>query len=80
VLITRLAVHTHTLKCESSASEGRTKLEKGSKHDDDLSRRTSIIMASGRELSYVLLGGILSSYACAFVILAHPGTTICVSK
>ena len=41
--------------------------------------RTSIIMASGRELSYVLLFGILSSYACTFVILAHPGFTICIS-
>ncbi|TRY70320.1 hypothetical protein TCAL_08251 [Tigriopus californicus] len=39
--------------------------------------RTSIIMASGRELSYVLLGGIFFSYACPFVILSEPGAITC---
>ena len=39
--------------------------------------RTSIIMASGRELSYVLLGGIFSSYACSFVTLSEPGLVNC---
>ena len=42
--------------------------------------RTSIIMASGRELSYVLLGGILSSYAVTFVILAEPNLVNCTSE
>ena len=45
-----------------------------------LFNRTSIIMASGRELSYVLLGGILTSYVCTFVILAEPNSVNCVSK
>ena len=34
-------------------------------------------MASGRELSYVLLCGILASYACTFVILAEPSFLNC---
>ncbi len=42
--------------------------------------RTSIIMASGRELSYVLLFGIISSYSCTFVILAEPNFLNCTSK
>lgn len=42
--------------------------------------RTSIIMASGRELSFVLLGGILTSYACTFVVLAEPNEVNCVCK
>lgn len=45
-----------------------------------LYNRTSIIMASGRELSYVLLGGILFSYACPFVILAEPNFVNCIRK
>ena len=39
--------------------------------------RTSIIMASGRELSYVLLCGILASYTCTFIILAEPSFLNC---
>ncbi|CAB4063751.1 GRM8 [Lepeophtheirus salmonis] len=39
--------------------------------------RTSVIMASGRELSYVLLGGILASYTMTFVILAEPTVFNC---
>ena len=42
--------------------------------------KTSIIMASGRELSYVLLGGILTSYLCTFVLLAHPSKFNCACK
>jgi hypothetical protein len=37
-------------------------------------------MASGRELSYVLLFGILSSYTCTFVILAEPNFINCTSE
>ena len=42
--------------------------------------RTSIIMASGRELSYVLLSGILASYAMTFVILGAPSIVNCTRK
>lgn len=39
--------------------------------------KTPVIMASGRELCYVLLGGILSCYAMSFVILARPTVETC---
>lgn len=39
--------------------------------------RTPVIMASGRELCYVLLLGILSCYAMSFVILAEPTVVTC---
>ena len=42
--------------------------------------RTSIIMASGRELSFVLLGGIITSYASTFALLAQPNEVNCVRK
>ncbi|UYV70894.1 GRM4 [Cordylochernes scorpioides] len=38
---------------------------------------TPVIMASGRELCYVLLVGILLCYAMSFVILAKPSTATC---
>ena len=37
-------------------------------------------MASGRELSYVLLSGILASYAMTFVILGAPSIVNCTRK
>uniref|UniRef100_A0A336MIS6 CSON002162 protein n=1 Tax=Culicoides sonorensis TaxID=179676 RepID=A0A336MIS6_CULSO len=39
--------------------------------------RTPVIMASGRELCYVLLSGILSCYAMSFIILARPTVQNC---
>ncbi|XP_076762369.1 metabotropic glutamate receptor 4 isoform X3 [Xylocopa sonorina] len=39
--------------------------------------RTPVIMASGRELCYVLLIGILSCYGMSFVILSKPTTWNC---
>ncbi|XP_076644174.1 metabotropic glutamate receptor 8 [Halictus rubicundus] len=39
--------------------------------------RTPVIMASGRELCYVLLAGILSCYGMSFVILSKPTTWNC---
>ncbi|XP_069738712.1 metabotropic glutamate receptor 6-like [Phaenicophaeus curvirostris] len=38
---------------------------------------TPIVKASGRELSYVLLGGIASVYAITFVMVAEPGVGVC---
>lgn len=42
-----------------------------------LYNQTPVIMASGRELCYVLLTGILSCYAMSFAILAKPTVTTC---
>ncbi|XP_023327303.1 metabotropic glutamate receptor 8 [Eurytemora carolleeae] len=42
-----------------------------------LYNKTSVIMASGRELCYVLLSGILISYLIPFVILARPTPLSC---
>ena len=42
------------------------------RHDD-----TPIVKASGRELSYMLLGGILICYLNTFLLLAMPGAIIC---
>ncbi|XP_043278833.1 metabotropic glutamate receptor 7-like [Venturia canescens] len=39
--------------------------------------RTPVIMASGRELCYVLLVGILSCYGMSFLILSEPTTWNC---
>lgn len=39
--------------------------------------RTPVIMASGRELCYVLLIGILSCYSMTFIILATPTIETC---
>ncbi|XP_018331514.1 metabotropic glutamate receptor 7-like isoform X1 [Agrilus planipennis] len=39
--------------------------------------RTPVIMASGRELCYVLLSGVLCCYSMSFVILARPTVTTC---
>ncbi|GAB0098135.1 Metabotropic glutamate receptor [Sergentomyia squamirostris] len=39
--------------------------------------KTPVIMASGRELCYVLLIGILTCYAMSFVILARPTVSRC---
>ncbi|XP_025264980.1 metabotropic glutamate receptor 8 isoform X1 [Camponotus floridanus] len=39
--------------------------------------RTPVIMASGRELCYVLLIGILSCYGMSFIILSKPTTWNC---
>ena len=38
---------------------------------------TPIVKASGRELSYMLLGGILLCYLNTFILLAKPGPLIC---
>ena len=40
-------------------------------------KETPIIMASGKELSFVLLGGVLMSYISTFVFVAHPTPFIC---
>ncbi|KAF7989291.1 hypothetical protein HCN44_007965 [Aphidius gifuensis] len=39
--------------------------------------RTPVIMASGRELCYVLLAGILSCYGMTFIILSEPSILNC---
>lgn len=39
--------------------------------------RTPVIMASGRELCYLLLLGIFMSYATAFVMLVRPSPVLC---
>jgi hypothetical protein len=39
--------------------------------------RTSVVMASGRELCYVLLLGILLSYLAPFILLARPSPLSC---
>ncbi|XP_071054565.1 metabotropic glutamate receptor 4-like isoform X2 [Onthophagus taurus] len=39
--------------------------------------KTPVIMASGRELCYVLLCGVLSCYAMSFIILATPTVETC---
>ena len=39
--------------------------------------KTSVIMASGRELCYVLLMGILASYMVPFFALARPNVFSC---
>ncbi|KAF4532507.1 hypothetical protein B566_EDAN007622, partial [Ephemera danica] len=39
--------------------------------------KTPVIMASGRELCYVLLAGILACYLMTFVILSRPTITTC---
>ncbi|XP_068172256.1 metabotropic glutamate receptor 7-like [Antennarius striatus] len=38
---------------------------------------TPIVRASGRELSYVLLGGIFLCYAVTFLMMARPGVAVC---
>ncbi|XP_019868539.2 metabotropic glutamate receptor 7-like [Aethina tumida] len=39
--------------------------------------KTPVIMASGRELCYVLLSGILSCYSMSFIILSKPTVETC---
>ncbi|KAK5639566.1 hypothetical protein RI129_012058 [Pyrocoelia pectoralis] len=39
--------------------------------------KTPVIMASGRELCYVLLSGVLCCYSMSFVILAKPSVETC---
>ena len=41
---------------------------------------TPLIMASGRELCYVLLCGIFMSYGTTFILLARPGIVMCTVK
>jgi hypothetical protein len=38
---------------------------------------TPLVRASGRELSYVILGGLLLCYLNTFILLAKPGAVIC---
>lgn len=38
---------------------------------------TPIVKASGRELSFILLGGIMFCYVLTFILLAKPSTIIC---
>lgn len=45
------------------------------KHND-----TPLVRASGRELSYMLLFGILMCYGNTFVLLAKPSAIICVGQ
>ena len=40
-------------------------------------KETPIVKASGRELSFILLGGILFSFLMTFVLLAKPSLFIC---
>ena len=40
-------------------------------------RDTPLVRASGRELSYVLLSGLLACYLNTFILLAKPGVTMC---
>ena len=40
-------------------------------------RDTPLVRASGRELSYVLLFGLLMCYLNTFILLAKPGTIVC---
>ncbi|XP_052781155.1 metabotropic glutamate receptor 8-like isoform X3 [Mya arenaria] len=42
--------------------------------------RTPLIMASGRELCYVLLCGIFMSYGTTFILLAQPTVILCTVK
>ena len=45
------------------------------KHND-----TPIVRASGRELSYVLLGGILSCYCMTFILVIKPADIVCIAQ
>lgn len=38
---------------------------------------TPLVRASGRELSYVILGGLLLCYLNTFILLAKPGIVVC---
>ena len=38
---------------------------------------TPLVRASGRELCYVILGGILLCYLNTFILLAKPGMVVC---
>ena len=38
---------------------------------------TPLVRASGRELIYVILGGLLLSYINTFILLAKPGIVVC---
>ena len=38
---------------------------------------TPLVRASGRELCYVILGGILLCYLNTFILLAKPGIVVC---
>ena len=38
---------------------------------------TPLVRASGRELCYVILGGILLCYLNTFILLAKPGMIVC---
>ena len=38
---------------------------------------TPLVRASGRELSYVILGGLLLCFLNTFILLAKPGIVIC---
>ena len=38
---------------------------------------TPLVRASGRELIYVILGGLFLSYLNTFILLAKPGVVVC---
>ena len=40
-------------------------------------RDTPLVRASGRELSYVILSGLLICFINTFILLAKPGMVIC---
>ena len=40
-------------------------------------RDTPLVRASGRELSYVILSGLLVCYLNTYILLAKPGTVVC---
>ena len=40
-------------------------------------RDTPLVRASGRELSYVILSGLLVCYLNTYILLAKPGTIVC---
>ena len=40
-------------------------------------RNTPLVRASGRELSYVILSGLLVCYLNTYILLAKPGTIVC---
>ncbi len=40
-------------------------------------RDTPLVRASGRELSYVILAGLLVCFLNTYILLAKPGTVVC---
>ncbi|KAK9406305.1 metabotropic glutamate receptor 3 [Crotalus adamanteus] len=77
ILNTNLIPWVKTSIPVSQCSDPCKKNEMKSMQPGDMNNDTPIVKASGRELCYILLTGVLMCYSMTFIFIAKPSTVVC---